>query len=184
MSRWTGTHTLVRVRITVNFGGYLCGKSSEVHVLSVLRKHKWLMSVVAVMLIASTSCGSGTETAESTPSATTEPPDDEQVLLELWDKAVEIFISQQWARIPEDCTPEFREGDTRSPAEIQAGWRADAARLGYMLEQMSYGEPEITVAGTSGIIKFKTFQDGEEIPWVDVLLYTKSEDGTWYRNCP
>jgi hypothetical protein len=168
------------------------------------------MSAAAVLLIVLAACGGGSEPSDSpttvveptptfqvievtvapTPTPTpsvpvaTETPGDEQVLLELWNTAVEILVSQQWERTIEECTPEFRKGFSASPAEIEAGWRGWTDRFGYEFDKMTFGDPEVTVAGRTGIVKYKTFEDGEPIGWADTAMYTKAADDNWYRNCP
>mgnify|MGYP001494032380 CR=1 FL=1 len=138
-----------------------------------------------------------TSAVAPTPSATTAPIPtataaadsetagtlgDEQILLELRNRISENLFSEQWDRFNEYCTPAFRESDPRTPAEIETRYKAFLAGQGYLLENMSFGEPDVTVMGTAASMKFAIFQDGlETIEVTD--FYTKLGDGNWYINC-
>ncbi|MDP6668018.1 MAG: hypothetical protein QF357_11590 [Dehalococcoidia bacterium] len=127
-----------------------------------------------------------TATTEPTPSATastvTGTVDDEQVLFDLWDRQRVTTLGEQWELVTGNCTPGFREGDARTPAQIEEAYRIALNRSGLVFEHMSFGEPEIMILGSTGTVQYDVFQNGEKlIEWIDI--YTKSGSGAWYRNC-
>ncbi|MDA1279752.1 MAG: hypothetical protein O3B95_06865 [Chloroflexi bacterium] len=180
---------------------------------TVSRNLRWLTPVVVAMFIAPVSCGGGSDESASgridvvpssthqviqviaVPSPTTTPAPsptipvvversaDEQALYTLWESKREIVFSKQWERFRDGCPLAVRDADTRSAAEIEADYRAALARGGLVLEQMSFGEPKISIIGDStALVEFTIFQDGEErFPWAD--FFSKSENGVWYSVC-
>ena len=129
-----------------------------------------------------------TAAATATPdNVEDERTEDEQAIFELWDAQRVNFFNQQYDRFLVGCPPEFK----KPVSEIEAEIKRDLAERGWIVSNMSYSQPEITLMSSiTALTEFSILVESldhddhvhQQLQIRESGFYTKIDD-TWYRDC-